>query len=97
MAEEPQNKRKAARAATNHLAGIEYRRGHLTARVIDLSMTGARLATHEPIAIGEQVVLTSARMGARPAVVVRFSEGELGIRFTDEIARAHEARMAAIA
>jgi len=89
------NKRKAARAATNYLAGVTYRRGNLTARVIDMSMTGARLATHEQIAIGEPIVLTTVRMGARPGVVVRFADGELGIRFTDEIAEAHERRMAA--
>ncbi len=94
MSNAANNKRKAARAATNYLAGIEYRRGQLTARVIDMSMTGARLATHEQIAIGEKVMLTSVRMGARPAVVIRFEDGELGIRFTDEIAAAHEARMA---
>jgi hypothetical protein len=96
MSNAAQNNRNAIRAATNYLAGIEYRRGSLTARVIDMSMTGARLATHEQIAIGEKIVLTSVRMGARPGIVVRFADGELGVRFTDEIAEAHKARMAAI-
>ncbi|MBB4633590.1 PilZ domain-containing protein [Sphingosinicella soli] len=93
MSNDADNKRSATRAATNHLAGIQYRRGNLTARVIDMSMTGARLATHEQIAIGEKIVLTTVRMGARAGVVVRFVDGELGVRFTDEIAAAHEARM----
>lgn len=96
MSNAPDNHRNAARAATNYLAGIAYRRGNLTARVIDMSMTGARLATHEQIAIGEKVVLTTVRMGTRTGVVVRFADGELGLRFTDEIAEAHEARMAAV-
>ena len=56
MSNTPDNHRNAPRAATNYLARIEYRRGQLTARVIDMSMTGARLATHEQIAIGERTV-----------------------------------------
>ena len=66
------------------------------APVIDMSMTGARLATHEQIAIGERVMLTTVRMGVRSGVVVRFADGELGVRFTDDISEAHEARMAAV-
>jgi hypothetical protein len=58
-------------------------------------MTGARLATHEQIAIGEKVLLTTVRMGMRSGIVVRFADGELGVCFTDEIAEAHKARMAA--
>jgi len=92
MADTLDNARSAPRAATNHLAGLEWRRGVASARVVDMSMTGARLATHEQIAIGENVVLTTVRMGARPAVVVRFGDGELGIKFTDDIARDFEAR-----
>lgn len=96
MSNASDNHRNAARAATNYLARMDYRRGQVTARVIDMSMTGARLATHEQVAIGERVVLTTVRMGMRSGVVVRFADGELGIRFTDEIAEAHEARMAAV-
>jgi hypothetical protein len=34
-------------------------------------------------------------MGMRSGIVVRFADGELGVCFTDEIAEAHKARMAA--
>ena len=92
MADTLTNARKSARAATNHLAGLEWRGGITSARVVDMSLTGARLATHAVIGVGERVVLTTVRMGARPAEVVRFADGELGIRFTDDIARDAEAR-----
>jgi hypothetical protein len=95
MSNAPDNHRNAARAATNYLARMDYRRGQVTARIIDISMTGARLATHEQIAIGEKVLLTTVRMGMRSGIVVRFADGELGVCFTDEIAEAHKARMAA--
>lgn len=86
------NGRKAPRAATNHLAGLEWRNGVVNARVIDLSMTGARLASHTVIPVGEPVTMTTVRMGSRPATVVRADANEIGIRFTDEIARDYEAR-----
>lgn len=94
MSDTSTNSRNAARASTNYLAGLEWRRGVCSARVLDISMTGARLATHEQIAIGESVILTTVRMGARPGVVVRFGDGEVGIRFTDEISRNFEASAA---
>ena len=86
------NGRKSPRAATNHLAGLEWRKGTVNARVIDLSMTGARLATQTAIAVGEPVTLTTVRMGSRPAIVVRTADSEISISFTDDIAREFDAR-----
>lgn len=85
------NQRASARAATNHLAGIAWRGGVGNARVIDISMTGARIATHEMLMIGESVVLTTVRMGARPGTIVRAEYGEYGIHFTDDLAKDVEA------
>ena len=73
MSNTPDNHRNAARAATNYLARMDYRRGQVTARVIDMSMTGARLATHEQIAIGERVVLKGyrrLRRGVNPEIEI---------------------------
>jgi hypothetical protein len=86
------NQRRATRASTNHLAGIEWRGRIGNARVLDLSMTGVRIATHEPLAVGDTVIVTTVRMGTRPGRVVRADHGEFGIHFTDELARGVEER-----
>lgn len=92
MAVSIEEHRKAARASTNHLAGIEWRGRKGNARVLDLSLTGIRIATHEKLAIGDKVIVTTVRMGSRPGEVVRADHGEYGIHFTDTLARDIESR-----
>jgi hypothetical protein len=79
--------RAQARASTDHLAGLDWAGGRVNARVLDVSLTGARVVTTAPVAAGDEVVLTTVRMGGRPGRVVRRNGDEVGLLFNDELAR----------
>lgn len=88
------NSRNAVRASTNHLSTLEWRRGKASARVLDISMTGARLATHADVLVGAEVKLTTVRMGTRPARITRVEDGEVALKFIDDLALKIEGRPA---
>ncbi len=91
MIDASQNARSSVRATTNHLASIEWHGGSASAKVMDLSITGARIATQAIIPVGTEVIMSTVRMGSRPGHVVRGQDGEIAIHFTDAFARSVEA------
>jgi hypothetical protein len=92
MANSLPDARRAVRAATNHLANVAWEGGAASARVLDMSLLGARIATHAMLREGQTVVLTTVRMGSRPATIVRAGDGEMGLKFIDEVASEVETR-----
>lgn len=84
--------RRQTRAETDQIVRIERRGDAHKGRLLDIAMTGARVACKTRLREGDRVVFRSVRMGERPAEVVWSEKGVLGLRFTDDAASEAERR-----
>ena len=87
-----QDPRRQVRADTDHLAALDVDGKTLNVRVLDVTMTGARVQLSAEISGDGVLTFKSVRMGSRPARLV-WREGDMvGLRFIDSEAMVAETR-----
>lgn len=84
--------RRQVRAGTDQVVRLDVEGRAVKARLLDLALTGARVACKADMRAGDAVTFRSARMGERPAEVVWADDGIVGLRFTDAPAAEAERR-----